>query len=158
MNTHIYLDILLRQNANIHLVQGNFYCISRRLASAPARNGSKIIYFPRLLTRTIIPEFVSVELDLWGYLIVVPGLLHVKALVDVVLLAVLAVHREPVEAVVGVLDVHDAGVVVVIFVSLKDGAVRLALDRDVCIRPPVFATTDWQGFESVLATIGCQRF
>lgn len=86
--------------------------------------------------RSFTPELMSVEGDFFGEVVVVPALLHVQALVGVVLAAVLAVEGEPVEAVVGVLDVHDAVVVVDVLVSLEDGAVGLALDRDVCIGPP----------------------
>lgn len=48
----------------------------------------------------------------------------------------LAVDGEPVEAVVGVLDVHDAAVVVDVLVSLEHGIVGLALDRDVGVLLP----------------------
>lgn len=80
---------------------------------------------------------MAIELDLVGDLVVFSALLHVKALVDVVVVAVLAVDRESVEAVVRVLDVHHAAVVVDARVSLENGAVGLALDRDVGVRAPV---------------------
>lgn len=91
----------------------------------------------QLPAQTCLPEFVAVELDLFCDLLVVPALLYVKALVDVVFAAVLAVDGEPVEAIVGVLDVHHATVVVDARVSLEDGAVALALDRDVRVCTPV---------------------
>lgn len=89
-------------------------------------------------TSAYAPEPVPVELDLLGFVWVVPILLDVEALVDEVFVAVLSVDLEAVETVVGVLDVEDATVVVDGHVTLEDGVVLVALtlDGDVGVSTP----------------------
>lgn len=83
-----------------------------------------------------VPEGVAVELDLPRLDFVVPVLLHVQALVGVVVVVVLAVDGESVEAVVGVLHLHDVSVVVQALVPLKYRVVGLSFDGDVRVRGP----------------------
>lgn len=79
---------------------------------------------------------MSIELDLRRHILVIPVLLHVQALVGVVAVVMLTVYGEPVEAVVGVLHVHDVTVVVDVLFPFQDGVVRFSFDRDVRVRGP----------------------